>query len=256
MLTANEILEWDDEGTTIPAKPLLVVDGLVKHFPIRSWMFGRARATVRAVDGLTFTVNHGETLGIAGASGCGKSTSARLLMHLIKPDSGKVIWRGLEVGSVTLPVKCYRRDVQVILQNTNGSLDPRLTIERSIALGPAMHGLSRNAANARARSVLARVGLEPKIFAGRYPHELNDGQRQRVNVARTLALDPKLLILDDAVAGLDKAIAVPLLDLLQDLRQEFGLTYIVMAQDMTLAGPMCDRTLTMELGRIAETTAN
>ncbi len=252
MLTANEILEWDTDGAPAPPKPLLVVENLVKHFPIKSGLFGRATAHVRAVDGLTFTVNEGETLGIVGESGCGKSTAARLLMQLIQADRGTIRLRGRDVGGLDLPVRSFRRQVQMVFQDSYASLNPRLTIEGSIAFGPTVHGLSQEAAIARARSLLARVGLEPKRFAGRYPHELSGGQRQRVNIARALALEPKILILDEAVSALDKSVEAQVLNLLLDLKEEFGLTYIFISHDLEVVRFMSDRVMVMYLGRIAE----
>ncbi len=252
MLTANEILEWDTEGTPAPAKPLLVVEGLVKHFPIRSGLFGRATAHVRAVDGLTFAVNHGETLGIVGESGCGKSTAARLMMQLIAPDRGTIQLNGHDVGGPELSVKTYRSQVQMVFQDSYASLNPRLTIEGSIAFGPTVHGLPHDEAIARARSLLDRVGLEPKRFAGRYPHELSGGQRQRINIARALALQPKLLILDEAVSALDKSVEAQVLNLLLDLKDEFDLTYIFISHDLEVVRFMSDRVMVMYLGRIAE----
>ena len=252
MLTANEILEWDHEGTPAPTKPLLVVEGLVKHFPIRSGLFGRATAHVRAVDGLTFAVNQGETLGIVGESGCGKSTAARLMMQLIARDRGTIRLNGQDVGGPELSVKNYRSQVQMVFQDSYASLNPRLTIEGSIAFGPTVHGLPHDEAIARARSLLDRVGLEPKRFAGRYPHELSGGQRQRVNIARALALQPKLLILDEAVSALDKSVEAQVLNLLLDLKDEFDLTYIFISHDLEVVRFMSDRVMVMYLGRIAE----
>ena len=251
MLTANEILEWDQEGSPRPPKPLLVVDGLVKYFPVRSGLFGRASAHVRAVDGLSFAVNEGETLGIVGESGCGKSTAARLLMHLIKPDRGTVELGGKAVGR-TLPMKAYRSQVQMVFQDSYASLNPRLTIESSIAFGPTVHGVPKAKAIARARALLGRVGLEPARFAGRYPHELSGGQRQRVNIARALALQPKILILDEAVSALDKSVEAQVLNLLLDLKDEFGLTYIFISHDLEVVRFMSDRVMVMYLGRVAE----
>jgi peptide/nickel transport system ATP-binding protein len=252
VLTANEILEWDMDGTPAPAKALLAVDGLVKHFPVRSGLFSRASAYVRAVDGLSFAVNEGETLGIVGESGCGKSTAARLLMHLINADRGTIQLGGRIVGSPGLPLKSFRAQVQMVFQDSYASLNPRLTIESSIAFGPIVHGVPRDKAIARARALLDRVGLDPVRFAGRYPHELSGGQRQRVNIARALALRPKLLILDEAVSALDKSIEAQVLNLLLDLKDEFGLTYIFISHDLEVVRFMSDRVMVMYLGRIAE----
>jgi peptide/nickel transport system ATP-binding protein len=252
VLTANEILEWDMEGTPLPAKPLLVVDGLVKHFPVRSGLFGQASAYVRAVDGLSFTVNEGETLGIVGESGCGKSTAARLIMHLINANRGTIELGGRIVGSPGLPLKSFRAQVQMVFQDSYASLNPRLTVESSIAFGPVVHGVPWGEAIARARALLDRVGLEPARFAGRYPHELSGGQRQRVNIARALALRPKVLILDEAVSALDKSIEAQVLNLLLDLKDEFGLTYIFISHDLEVVRFMSDRVMVMYLGKIAE----
>jgi peptide/nickel transport system ATP-binding protein len=252
VLTANEILEWDMEGTPVAAPPLLTVDALVKHFPVRPGLFGRPGAYVRAVDGLSFGVRQGETLGIVGESGCGKSTVARLLMHLLAPDRGVIELGGQRVGSYGLPLKSFRAQVQMVFQDSYASLNPRLTIESSIAFGPTVHGVSWTDAIARARALLDRVGLEPKRFAGRYPHELSGGQRQRVNIARALALRPKILILDEAVSALDKSVEAQVLNLLLDLKDEFGLTYIFISHDLEVVRFMADRVMVMYLGRIAE----
>lgn len=255
VLTANEILEWDQEGTPVPPKPLLVVEGLVKHFPVRSGWFGRASAHVRAVDGLTFTVNDGETLGIVGAAGCGKSTAARLLAHLIKPDRGAIELDGKAVGKA-MPIKDYLGQVRMVFSDTNAFLNPRLTIEKSIAFGPTAHGESKVDAVARACKLLDRVGLEPARFAGRYPHELSGDQRQRVNIARALAMQTRILILDDAVAALDKAAAAPVLELLLNLKEEFSLTYVFIDNDRDVVRSMSDRVAVMHAGRIVVTEAD
>ena len=190
----------------LPHRPLLEVRDLVKHFPIKTGMFGRAGKVVRAVDGVSFDVKTGETLGIVGESGCGKSTTARLIMHLIKPDSGTTILDGHAVGSPELAMKAFRAQVQMVFQDSYASLNPRMIIEDSIAYGPMVHGVSRDEAVRRARRLLDRVGLDPVRFAGRYPHELSGGQRQRVNIARALALQPKILLLDESVSALDKSV--------------------------------------------------
>jgi peptide/nickel transport system ATP-binding protein len=231
---------------------LLEVARLVKHFPIKSGMFGRAGAVVRAVDGVSFTVEAGETLGIVGESGCGKSTTARLIMHLIAADSGTIRFSGKAVGTAALPMKAFRSQVQMVFQDSYASLNPRMTIEDSIAYGPMVHGLAAHEAVRRARRLLDRVGLDPRRFAGRYPHELSGGQRQRVNIARALALEPRVLLLDEAVSALDKSVEAQVLNLLLDLKDEFGLTYIFISHDLEVVRFMASRVMVMYLGLVAE----
>jgi peptide/nickel transport system ATP-binding protein len=235
-----------------PNAPLLEVTDLVKHFPIGSGLFGRSGMVVRAVDGISFAVQRGETLGIVGESGCGKSTTARLVMHLIKPGSGTIRLSGKVAGTPELPMKAFRARVQMVFQDSYASLNPRMTMEASIAYGPAVHGLAAGEAARRARRLLDRVGLDPARFAGRYPHELSGGQRQRVNIARALALEPKVLLLDEAVSALDKSVEAQVLNLLLDLKDEFGLTYIFISHDLDVVRFIADRVMVMYLGRIAE----
>lgn len=231
---------------------LLEVANLVKHFPLKSGLFGRAGAVVRAVDGVSFMVESGDTLGIVGESGCGKSTTARLIMHLIARDSGTIRLWGKAVGTAELPMKAYRSQVQMVFQDSYASLNPRMTVEESIAYGPMVHGLAGAGAVRRARRLLDRVGLEPQRFAGRYPHELSGGQRQRVNIARALALEPKVLLLDEAVSALDKSVEAQVLNLLLDLKDEFGLTYVFISHDLEVVRFMANRVIVMYLGRVAE----
>jgi peptide/nickel transport system ATP-binding protein len=235
-----------------PGQPLLTVRGLVKHFPLKGKRIDGSPAVVRAVDGVDFTVRKGETLGVVGESGCGKSTTARLLMHLIEPGAGEIVFDGRVVGSRDLPLKEFRRQVQMVFQDSYSSLNPRLTIEDSIAFGPQVHGVPHREAIERARDLLSRVGLEPRRFAERYPHELSGGQRQRVNIARALALQPRLIILDEAVSALDKSVEAQVLNLLLDLKEAFGLTYVFISHDLHVVRYISDRVMVMYLGQVAE----
>src|SRR5215475_14780978 len=167
------------------ADALLEVRNLKRYFPIRGGLLQRTVATVQAVDDVSFEVRRGETLGIVGESGCGKSTTARLLIQLLEPDAGTIAFAGRTIGSSGgMAVRDLRRQVQMVFQDSYSSLNPRCTVEDTIAFGPSVHGLSREAAKGRAREILAKVGLDPALFATRYPHELSGGQRQRVNIAR------------------------------------------------------------------------
>jgi peptide/nickel transport system ATP-binding protein len=233
-------------------QPLLTIRRLVKHFPVAGGGLFAPKKAVRAVDAVDFDVLAGETLGIVGESGCGKSTTARLLMHLMEPTAGEILFDGAKVGSPDLSLSDYRRQVQMVFQDSYASLNPRLTIEASIAFGPKVHGLAGRAAIERARDLLARVGLDPTRFAGRYPHELSGGQRQRVNIARALALQPKVVILDEAVSALDKSVEAQVLNLLMDLKEEFALTYLFISHDLNVISYMSDRVMVMYLGKVAE----
>jgi peptide/nickel transport system ATP-binding protein len=224
------------------ASTLLEVRGLVKHFPLKKDLLGRGGGVVRAVDGVDFTVRAGETLGVVGESGCGKSTTARLLMNLIAPDRGDIIFDGVTVGGRDLSLKAFRRQAQMVFQDSYASLNPRLTIEDSIAFAPQVHGLPHRQAVERARELLARVGLAPRRFV----------QRQRVNIARALALQPRLVILDEAVSALDKSVEAQVLNLLLDLKDEFGLTYVFISHDLNVVRYMSDRVMVMYLGQVVE----
>ena len=239
------------QGRGGPMQPLLEVRGLSKHFAVRSGLFGKA-GVVRAVDDVSFAVQKGEVLGIVGESGCGKSTTARLVIGLIDSDAGDIILDGEAVGH-TVSLRELRRRVQMVFQDSYASLNPRLTIEDTIAFGPKVHGIASAEASERAHDLLRKVGLDPALFAARYPHELSGGQRQRVNIARALALNPQLVLLDEAVSALDKSIEAQVLNLLLDLKDELGLTYVFISHDLNVVRFISDRVIVMYLGEIVET---
>ena len=233
--------------------PLLAVEHLTKRFALKGGLIGGTRSVVQAVDDVSFVVERGETLGIVGESGCGKSTTARLLMHLIKPDRGSIVFDGQTVGAAEgLSHRQLHRQMQMVFQDSYASLNPRLTIVETLAFAPRAHGLAAAAAKTRARDLLAQVGLDPKNFADRYPHELSGGQRQRVNIARALALQPRLVILDEAVSALDKSVEAQVLNMLVDLKRELGLTYLFISHDLNVVQYLSDRVLVMYLGKIVE----
>lgn len=235
-----------------PAQPLLIVKNLLKHFPLKAPFFSRAATAVQAVDDISFDVMKNETLGIVGESGCGKSTTARLLMQLLQQDRGELIFDGQTVGSAQLPMKSFRRQVQMVFQDSYSSLNPRMTILDTIAFAPIVHGMSPGQAEREALQLLENVGLDPQRFAGRYPHELSGGQRQRVNIARAIALKPRLIILDEAVSALDKSVEAQVLNLLSDLKKKYNLTFVFISHDLSVIEYLCDRVLVMYLGKVVE----
>src|SRR5882757_2212298 len=242
MSEADALTQAKDVGG--PRQPLLEVRHMSKHFPVRGGFIGKA-GVVRAVDDVSFSVAKGEVLGIVGESGCGKSTTARLVIGLIEPDAGSIVLDGEKLGG-DLTLRELRRRVQMVFQDSYASLNPRLTIERSIAFGPMVHGLSEKEARARAHDLLRKVGLDPANFADRYPHELSGGQRQRINIARALALSPRLVLLDEAVEA-------QVLNLLIDLKDELGLTYVFISHDLNVVRFISDRVIVMYLGEVVET---
>lgn len=235
------------------AQPMLIAENLVKHFPIHGGVLHRRVAEVRAVDGVSFSVLKGETLGVVGESGCGKSTLARLLMHLIIKDQGSLIFDGDPVGEAQgITLRELRRNLQMVFQDSYSSLNPRLPVEQTIAYGPREHGMGREASKALARGLLQKVGLRPEQFAARYPHELSGGQKQRVNIARALALSPRMLILDEAVSALDKSVEAQVLNLLGQLKRDLNLTYVFISHDLHVVQYISDRVMVMYLGQIVE----
>lgn len=233
-----------------PAQPLLIARDLRKHFKVKG---GAPGAVVRAVDGVSFTIHKGETLGIVGESGCGKSTLARLLLHLIEPDSGELVFDGDPVGEMRgITVNALRRQVQMVFQDSASSLNPRMPVRDSIAFGPQVHGKTKAEAGRIARDILIKVGLKPDLFGPRYPHELSGGQKQRVNIARALAIEPRMVILDEAVSALDKSVEAQVLNLLRALKVNFNLTYLFISHDLSVVRYISDRVLVMYLGAVVE----
>ena len=237
-----------------PAQPMLIARDVRKYFPIHAGLLNRQVAEVRAVDGVSFSVMKGETLGVVGESGCGKSTLARLLMHLMDRDGGEIILDGQAVNAYQgMPLSELRRSMQMVFQDSYSSLNPRFTVEDSVAYGPARQaGVSRKKAREIARDLLEKVGLRARLFGGRYPHELSGGQKQRVNIARALALDPRMLILDEAVSALDKSVEAQVLNLLNELKAQLDLTYVFISHDLHVVHYISDRVLVMYLGQVVE----
>ena len=240
---SNVKLRADDRGG--PVQPHLLVQGLKRHFKV-------AGGTVHAVDGVSFEVAKGETLGIVGESGCGKSTTARLLMQLIEPEEGELIFDGDPLGVNGLSVQQLRRKMQMVFQDSSASLNPRMTISESIGFAPRAFGKPAAEVRARVNELLELVGLAPQVFANRYPHELSGGQRQRVNIARALALDPGLVILDESVSALDKSVEAQILNLLNELKAKFNLTYIFISHDLNVIEYISDSIMVMYLGQVVE----
>jgi oligopeptide/dipeptide ABC transporter ATP-binding protein len=234
---------------------LVEVRDVVKHFPITSGIvMQRQVGAVHAVDGVSFDVLRGETLGIVGETGCGKSTTARLITRLLEPTSGSVAFEGRDISHLKPgQIKPLRKEMQMIFQDPYSSLNPRKTVGSIIAEPFKIHGLNE-AKGERKRAVqelMEQVGLNPEHF-NRYPHEFSGGQRQRIGVARALALQPKLIIADEPVSALDVSIQAQILNLLQDLQRELGITLVLIAHDLSVVRHMCDRVAVMYLGKIVE----
>ena len=235
---------------------LLEVRDLVKHFPIRQGIiFAKQVGAVQAVDGVTFNVHKGETLGLVGESGCGKTTAGRCILRLIEPTSGEVVFDGKSVPSLPKDeLRELRKEMQIIFQDPYGSLNPRMTVGDIIGEPLHIHRLARGAAKEkRVREILEVVGLSA-FHARRFPHEFSGGQRQRIGIARALAVDPRLIICDEPVSALDVSIQAQVINLLQDLQREFDLTYLFIAHDLSVVKHISDRVAVMYLGKIVELT--
>ncbi len=234
---------------------LLRVENLVKHFPIRRGLFQKQVGAVHAVDGISFTVNQGETLGLVGESGCGKSTTGRAILQLYRPTSGKVLFEGADLVKMDgEDLRHMRRKMQIIFQDPYASLNPRMTVGDIIAEPLLVHGLANeHETKDRVAHLLELVRLSP-AFASRYQHEFSGGQRQRVGVARALALQPSFIICDEPISALDVSIQAQVVNLLEDLQKEFNLTYLFIAHDLSMVRHISNRIAVMYLGVIVELT--
>ena len=244
-----------EEESFPPADELLLeVRGLEKHFPVRKGAFGREAGRVRAVDGVSFYLRPGETLGVVGESGCGKSTTGRVLLRLLEPTAGSVRFRGEDVAGMDREaLGRYRRRAQIVFQDPFSSLNPRMTAGAMLDEALRVHRLGGDASGRRERirSLLARVGLRPE-HEDRYPHEFSGGQRQRLGIARALSVEPDFVVLDEPVSALDVSVQAQVVNLLQDLQAELGLTYLFIAHDLALVEHVSDRVAVMYLGKIVE----
>ena len=233
---------------------ILRVKDLKKHFPIRGGVFSRTRARVLAVDGVSFSVKRGETIGLVGESGCGKTTTGRVILRLIEPTAGQVVFDGKDVFSLEKEaVRRLRRDMTIIFQDPYLSLNPRMTVSKIVGEPIKNYGLTRSKQETEERvaHLLERVGLRPEHLR-RYPHEFSGGQRQRIGIARALSLNPKLIIADEPVSALDVSIQAQVLNLLVELQKEFELTYLFIAHDLRVVEYVSDRVVVMYLGKIME----
>ena len=242
----------------INGRPLLEVRGLRMHFPVTEGIVvHRKIGEVKAVDGVDFWVRRGETLGLVGESGCGKTTTGRCILRLERPTAGEIFYDGVDIAKAEgAELLALRRRIQVIFQDPYSSLNPRMKVGEIIAEPIKVHGIERDAARraARVRELLSVCGLDPK-FADRYPHEMSGGQRQRVGIARALALEPEFIVCDEAVSALDVSIQAQIVNLLEDLRERFGLTYLFIAHDLSVVRHLCQRVAVMYLGHIVELAA-
>ena len=232
---------------------LLSVEHLRKYFPVRRGLFSRTVGHVKAVDDLSFTIRRGETLGLVGESGCGKTTAGRSILRLIEPTAGQVRFEGRDVATAAGgELRRLRRDMQIVFQDPFSSLNPRMTVQAIVEEGLIIHGLGdREERRHRVRRTLERVGLHPD-YASRYPHEFSGGQRQRIGVARALVLEPKFLVLDEPISALDVSIQSQIINLLADLRAQFSLTYLFISHDLSVVQYLSDRVVVMYLGEIVE----
>jgi peptide/nickel transport system ATP-binding protein len=234
-------------------EPLLRIEDLVKHFPVRLGAFGERQAVVHALDGITFDIDSGETLSVVGESGCGKSTAGYAILNLQHPTGGRVTYKGVEISALDeKSMRPFRKDLQVVFQDPYSTLNPRMTVGETLSEPLLFHKVTDRAGlKDRLSRLLADVGL-PTRFADRYPHELSGGQRQRVAIARALACEPRFIVCDEAISALDVSIQAQIINLLLDLQQKYGLTYLFIAHDLAVVRHISTRVVVMYLGLAAE----
>ena len=233
---------------------LLEVKNLKVHFPVKTGMFSRVHETVKAVDDVSFSIAPGETLGLVGESGCGKTTLGRAIMRLVEPTAGSIVLSGEDITRMTgATLRARRRKFQMIFQDPYGSLNPRMTVEQIVGEALDIHKLVDSASSRRKRiqELLKAVGLDP-MYAQRYPHEFSGGQRQRIGIARALAVEPELIICDEPVSALDVSVQAQIINLLRDLQQQHGIAYLFIAHDLAVVEHISRRVMVMYLGKIVE----